>query len=155
MAQTHHLSQKAYDRLKAEHDELTTVGRVDIARKIEAARELGDLKENGDYHAAKDHQGQMEARIRQLAAMIENCEIVEATDGGIVDPGSVVELRYEGDDDTDTYFYGSVEERGVEHDIISPGSPLGEALVGRKVGEKVEFTSPTGAVLAVEVISIS
>jgi transcription elongation factor GreA len=155
MTQTHHLSQKAYDRLKAEHDELTTVGRVDIARKIEAARELGDLKENGDYHAAKDHQGQMEARIRQLAAMIENCEIVEVTDGDIVDPGSVVELRYEGDDDTDTYFYGSVEERGVEHDIISPGSPLGEALVGKKVGEKVEFTSPTGAVLAVEIISIS
>jgi transcription elongation factor GreA len=155
MAQTHHLSQKAYDRLKAEHDELTTVGRVDIARKIEAARELGDLKENGDYHAAKDHQGQMEARIRQLAAMIENCEIVEAGDGDIVEPGSVVELRYEGDDDTDTYFYGSVEERGVEHDIISPGSPLGEALVGKKVGEKVDFTSPTGAVLAVEIISIS
>jgi transcription elongation factor GreA len=155
MAQTHHLSQKAYDRLKAEHDELTTVGRVDIARKIEAARELGDLKENGDYHAAKDHQGQMEARIRQLAAMIENCEIVEAGDGDSVEPGSVVELRYEGDDDTDTYFYGSVEERGVEHDIISPGSPLGEALVGKKVGDKVDFTSPTGAVLSVEIISIS
>jgi transcription elongation factor GreA len=155
MTQTHHLSQKAYDRLKAEHDELTTVGRVDIARKIEAARELGDLKENGDYHAAKDHQGQMEARIRQLAAMIENCEIVEATDGDTVEPGSVVELRYEGDDDTDTYFYGSVEERGVEHDIISPGSPLGEALVGKKAGQKVDFTSPTGATLAVEIISIS
>src|SRR6187455_585382 len=97
MADTHHLSQAAYDRLKAEHDELTTVGRVDIARKIEAARELGDLKENGDYHAAKDHQGQMEARIRQLASMIENCEIVEAGGGDIVEPGSVVELRYEGD----------------------------------------------------------
>ena len=130
MAQTHHLSQKAFDRLKAEHDELTTVGRVDIARKIEAARELGDLKENGDYHAAKDQQGQMEARIRQLASMIENAEIVETTDGDIVDPGSVVELRYAGDDDTDTYFYGSVEERGIEHDIISPGSPLGQALAG-------------------------
>jgi transcription elongation factor GreA len=154
MAQTHHLSQKAYDRLKAEHDELTTVGRVDIARKIEAARELGDLKENGDYHAAKDHQGHMEARIRQLAAMIENCEIVETTDTDEVAPGSVVELRYEGDDDTDTYFYGSVEERGVEHDIISPGSPLGEALLGKKVGEKVDFTSPTGAALTVEVVTI-
>jgi transcription elongation factor GreA len=155
MAQTHHLSQKAYDRLKAEHDELTTVGRVDIARKIEAARELGDLKENGDYHAAKDHQGHMEARIRQIASMIENCEIVEGSDGEIVDPGAVVQLRYEGDDDIDTYFFGSVEERGVEHDIISPGSPLGEALAGRKLGEKVTFTSPTGADLTVEIISIS
>lgn len=155
MAQTHHLSQKAFDRLKAEHDELTTVGRVDIARKIEAARELGDLKENGDYHAAKDQQGQMEARIRQLASMIENAEIVETTDGDAVYPGSVVELRYAGDDDTDTYFYGSVEERGLEHDIISPGSPLGQALAGRKVGDSVSFTSPTGAELAVEIISIS
>ena len=155
MAQTHHLSQKAYDRLKAEHDELTTVGRVDIARKIEAARELGDLKENGDYHAAKDFQGQMEARIRQLAGMIENCEIVEGTDGDIVEPGSVVELRYEGDDDAETYFYGSVEERGIEHDIISPRSPLGQALEGAKVGDKVDFASPSGANLTVEVVSIS
>jgi transcription elongation factor GreA len=155
MPQTHHLSQKAFDRLKAEHDQLTTVGRVDIARKIEAARELGDLKENGDYHAAKDHQGQMEARIRQLAAMIENAEIVEATDGDIVEPGCIVQLRYEGDDDPETYFYGSVEERGLEHDIISPGSPLGQALEGGKVGDKVEFASPTGATLTVEVVSIS
>ena len=153
--QTHHLSQKAFDRLKAEHDELTTVGRVDIARKIETARELGDLKENGDYHAAKDHQGQMEARIRQLASMIENCEIVEGTDGDVVEPGAVVELRYEGDDDSEKYFYGSVEERGLDVDIISPGSPLGKALVGKKVGEKVDFESPTGATLTVEVMTIS
>ncbi|MET0728467.1 MAG: transcription elongation factor GreA [Acidimicrobiales bacterium] len=155
MTRTHHLSQKAYDRLKAEHDELTTVGRVDIARKIEAARELGDLKENGDYHAAKDHQGQMEARIRQLAGMLENAVIVESTNGEIVDPGAVVQLRYDGDDEPETYLYGSVEERGIEHDIITPGSPLGEALVGSKVGDRVEFESPTGAVLTVEVVSIS
>lgn len=155
MAQTHHLSQKAYDRLKAEHDELTTVGRVDIARKIEAARELGDLKENGDYHAAKDHQGQMEARIRQLAGMLENCEIVESTDGEVVEPGSVVQLRYEGDDDVETYFYGSVEERDIEHEIISARSPLGEAIVGKKVGDKVEYESPTGATLVVEIVDIS
>jgi transcription elongation factor GreA len=152
--QTHHLSQKAFDRLKAEHDELTTVGRVDIARKIEAARELGDLKENGDYHAAKDHQGHMEARIRQLASMIENCEIVESTEGDVVEPGSVVELRYEGDDDTEMYFFGSVEERGLDFEIISPGSPLGEALGGARVGAKVEFASPSGVALAVEVVSI-
>ena len=155
MAQMHHLSQKAYDRLKAEHDELTTVGRVDIARKIEAARELGDLKENGDYHAAKDFQGHMEARIRQLASMVENCEIVKGADGNIVEPGTIVELRYEGDDDTDTFFYGSLEERGIDHDIISPRSPLGLALVGCKPGDKVGFESPTGATLTVEVVSIS
>jgi transcription elongation factor GreA len=155
MALTHHLSQKAYDRLKAEHDELTTFGRIDIARKIETARELGDLKENGDYHAAKDHQGQMEDRIRQLASMLENCEIVEGTDGDVVEPGAVVELRYEGDTDTERYYYGSVEERGIEMDIITPLSPLGEALVGKAVGAKVDFESPTGAILTVEIVSIA
>ena len=154
MAQTYPLSQAAYDRLKAEHDELTTVGRVEIARKIEAARELGDLKENGDYHAAKDHQGHMEARIRQLAVMIDNAEIVEGIDGEVVEPGATVQLRYEGDDDAETYYFGSVEERDIEHDIISPRSPLGQAIVGAKVGDKVDFTSPTGATLTVEIVSI-
>ena len=96
----------------------------------------------------------MEARIRQIGAMLENAEIVEGTGGHAVEPGCVVELRYEGDDDTDLYFFGSVEERGVEHDIISPGSPLGEALLGRKPGDKVDFTSPTGANLTVELVSI-
>jgi transcription elongation factor GreA len=155
MAQTYPLSQQAYDRLKAEHDELTTVGRVDIARKIETARELGDLKENGDYHAAKDHQGQMEARIRQLAVMIENAVILADADGNVVEPGVVVELRYEGDTDTEQYFFGSVEERGIEHDIISPRSPLGQALQGRKPGDKVDFESPTGDTLTVELVAIS
>jgi transcription elongation factor GreA len=97
----------------------------------------------------------MEARIRQLAGMIENAEIVEGTDGDIVEPGSVVQLRYEGDDDAETYFYGSVEERGIEHDIISPRSPLGQGLAGKKVGDKVDFVSPTGAQLTVEVVTIS
>ena len=155
MAQTYPLSQAAYDRLKAEHDELTTVGRVEIARKIEAARELGDLKENGDYHAAKDHQGQMEARIRQLATMIENAEILEGVDGDRVEPGCTVDLRYEGDTEAERYFFGSVEERGVEHDIISPGSPLGQALQGKEVGDKVDFESPAGGTLTVEVVAIS
>jgi transcription elongation factor GreA len=99
----------------------------------------------------------MEARIRQLASMIENAEIVEGTDGDVVEPGAVVELRYEGDsdDEVEIYFYGSVEEQGVEHDIITPGSPLGEALAGAKVGDQVSFQSPAGATLTVEVVSIT
>ena len=152
--ETHHLSQAAYDRLSAELEELTTVGRVDIARKIQAARELGDLSENGDYHAAKEEQGKMEGRIAHLAQMLENAEIVEAEGGDVVSHGSVVGIRYEGDDEVERYLVGSIEERHDDLDVISPSSPLGEALIGSAPGDAVSFTAPTGAELQVEVVSV-
>src|SRR5690242_18130458 len=132
MAETVQLSQAAYDRLKTELDDLTTRGRIDIARKIETARELGDLSENGDYHAAKEEQGKMEGRIRHLEALIENAEIVEGGPTGEVQAGSVVTIRYEGDDDTERYLIGSIEEKGTDVEVMSPGSPLGQALMGAK-----------------------
>lgn len=154
MAQTHHLSQAAFDRLKAEHDDLTTRGRVEIARKIEAARELGDLSENGDYHAAKEEQGKMEGRIAHLAQLIENTQIVEAADSETVSHGSVVGIRYEDDDEVERYLVGSIEERHDDLDVISPSSPLGAALLGSSPGDAVTFTAPTGAELKVEVVSV-
>jgi transcription elongation factor GreA len=154
MAQTQHLSQAAFDRLRAEHDDLTTRGRVEIARKIEAARELGDLSENGDYHAAKEEQGKMEGRIRQLAYMLENAEIVDGASSDAVAHGSVVGIRYEGDDEVERYLIGSIEERHDDLDVISPSSPLGEALIGSGPGDAVTFTAPTGAELTVEVVSV-
>jgi transcription elongation factor GreA len=154
MAQTQHLSQAAYDRLQAEHDDLTTRGRVEIARKIEAARELGDLSENGDYHAAKEEQGKMEGRIRQLAYMLENAEIVESDGSDAVSHGSVVAIRYEGDDEVERYLIGSIEERHDDLDVISPSSPLGEALIGSSPGDTVTFVAPTGAELKVDVVSV-
>src|SRR5256714_15559988 len=97
------LSRAAHDRLQEELDDLTTRGRVDIARIIERARELGDLSENAEYHAAKEDQGRMEARIRQLQAMLEHAEIVESAPvaSGTVEAGSVVTIRYEGGTDTE------------------------------------------------------
>jgi transcription elongation factor GreA len=154
MAQTQHLSQAAFDRLQAEHDDLTTRGRVEIARKIEAARELGDLSENGDYHAAKEEQGKMEGRIRQLVYMLENAEIVNGAGSGEVAHGSVVGIRYEGDDEVERYLIGSIEERHDDLDVISPSSPLGKALIGSAPGDAVTFTAPTGAELTVEVVSV-
>ena len=154
MAQTYHLSQAAFDRLKSEHDDLTTRGRVEIARKIEAARELGDLSENGDYHAAKEEQGKMEGRIRQLAVMIENAEIVESSGGAEVGPGSVVSIRYEGDDEVEKYLIGSIEERHDDLEVISPGSALGSALMGHAKGDTVSYETPTGATLSVEIVAI-
>ena len=149
MPEAQHLSPAAFERLKAELDDLTTRGRIEIARKIESARELGDLSENGEYHAAKDDQGKMEARIRQLQAMLKGAEIVDttSTSSGTVAAGSVVTIRYEGDDDTERYLIGSIEERHDELDVISPGSPLGQVLLGRRRGDTVEYQTPAGATL--------
>jgi len=148
------LTQATYDRLKDEHDDLTTRGRIDIARKIEVARELGDLSENGDYHAAKEEQGKMEGRIMFLAKMLDTAEIVEGGGTDVVGAGSVVELRYEGDDDTEKYLVGSIEERREGLDNLSPGSPLGEALMGASAGDTVSFETPAGGSLNVEVVSV-
>jgi transcription elongation factor GreA len=148
------LSQAAFDRIKAEHDDLVTRGRIDIARKIEAARELGDLSENGDYHAAKEEQGKMQGRINHLANLIENGVIIEGGATEVVQAGSIVGIRYEGDDDVERYLLGSIEERVEGVEVISPGSALGTALVGHKIGETVEYETPTGAKLRVEIVSV-
>lgn len=154
MADTVELSQRAYDRLKAEYTDLTTRGRIDIARKIETARELGDLSENGDYHAAKEEQGKMEGRIAHLAQTLENTHIVEADSSGRVVPGSVVTVRYDGDDETERYLLGSIEERHDEYEVMSTSSPLGEALRGHVAGDMVSYATPTGMTLQVEIVAV-
>jgi transcription elongation factor GreA len=148
------LSQAAYDRIQSEHEHLVTVWRLDIARKIEAARELGDLSENGDYHAAKEEQGKQEGRIAHLANLLENAMIVEDVDSDSVTPGTIVGIRYEGDDDVERYLLGSIEERVEGIDVMSPGSALGQALLGHTVGDVVAYETPTGASLSVEIVSI-
>ena len=152
MAQTHQLSRSAHERLTAELDDLTTRGRIEMAQAIERARELGDLSENGDYHAAKDQQGHMEGRIRTLEAILDNAEIVDDAVEGVVSAGSVVTIRYVGDDDelAETYLVGHIEEE-TEHDVISPSSPLGSALIGKRAGDEVEYDAP-GGVLKVVVL---
>jgi len=152
---THHLSRSAYERLQAEFDDLTTRGRIEVANKIEAARLLGDLSENGDYHAAKDEQGHMEGRIRQLEHIIETAEIIERSDEGIVSAGSIVTIVYEGDDVSmaERYLVGHMEEKVGSLDVMSPQSPLGEALIGASAGDWVEYEAPTGK-LRVHVLKV-
>jgi len=150
----HQFSQATYDRLQAEHLQMSTIDRVEIARKIQTARELGDLSENGDYHAAKEEQGKQEARIRQLEALLEDAEIVEAGQTDIVAAGVIVSIRYEGDDESERYLLGSIEEKHDEVEIMSPGSALGQALMGAEIGDVVDFETPTGAALKVEVTAI-
>jgi transcription elongation factor GreA len=155
MAETQ-LTRDTFDRLSAELEDLRTRGRVDIARAIEAARALGDLSENGDYHAAKDSQGKMEARIRQLEAMLAGAQVLDAGAtgaDGMVTTGAVVSLRYVGDDDVERYLIGSIEERREGASVVSPASPLGQALMGARKGDRVAYDAPSGQ-LEVEVVEV-
>ena len=141
------LSPAAYERLKAEFEDLTTRGRIEVANKIERAREEGDLKENAGYHAAKDEQGHMEGRIRQLEHLLENAEIVEGS--------SIYTVVYEGDseDGAERYLIGNMEEQVDGADVISPSSPLGQALDGAQAGDTITYEAPNGA-LTVTVLRV-
>ncbi len=141
------LSQAAYDKLKAEFEDLTTRGRIEVANKIERAREEGDLKENAGYHAAKDEQGHMEGRIRQLEHLLENAEIVEGS--------PIFTIVYDGDSDdmAERYLIGNMEEEAEGADVISPTSPLGAALQGANQGDVVTYEAPNGS-LTVTVLKV-
>ena len=151
--QTTWLTQEAYDRLSLELEESKGPRRADIVGKIEAAREEGDLKENGGYHAAKDEQGKLEARIRQLTQLLRDAKVGDApTSAGVAGPGMVVEVRYAGDDDAERFLIGSREDK-ADIPVYSANSPLGLALTGAKVGEQVSYTLPNGSSMTVEVLS--
>ncbi len=152
----HRITQETLDKLREEYHHLTTVGRTEIARVIEAARLLGDLSENGDYHAAKDEQGKMESRIRQIDSVIRNHEIIARDENAdVAQHASIVQIVYEGDDDSDfqEFFLGSIEEKPDGVLVASPTSPLGSALLGRKVGDLVEYEAPSG-VLRVKIVGL-
>lgn len=147
------LTQEAYDRLKKELDHLAGPGRSEIAEKIEAARDEGDLRENGGYHAAKEEQGKREGRIRQIQSILETARVGEPprTDG-IVGPGMTVTICFEGDDEEVTFLLASREESGSPIDVYSPRSPLGAAINGKKVGEKASYNLPNGRSMTVEIL---
>ena len=148
------LTQEAYDRLAAELEHLSTHGREEIAKRIEAAREEGDLKENGGYHAAKDEQGKQEARIRQLKELLRTAEVGDAPESsGVVESGTVITAIIAGDEET--FLIGSREIAGdSELDVWSERSPLGAAIMGLKVGDKTSYTAPNGREIAVEVTGV-
>ena len=147
------LTQEAYDRLSAELQHLSGPGRVEIAQKIEAAREEGDLKENGGYHAAKEEQGKLELRIRQLTQLLETAEVGASIETGVAVPGAVVTIAFDGDEgDTMTFLLGSREDAADGMDVYSPQSPLGTAINGRKVGENATYDLPNGTPMTVKVL---
>ncbi len=150
------LTQDAYDRLSAEMDERSGPIRQDITRKIEAAREEGDLKENGGYHAAKDEQGKNEARIRQLRHLLEHSQIgtPPGAEEGKATHGTVVTVDF-GGGDTEKFLLGSREEAATtDLDVYSPTSPLGAAVLNSGVGDSVSYELPNGRSVSVEVVAV-
>ena len=147
------LTQEAYDKLQAELDNLRGPVRQEIIERISSARDEGDLKENGGYHAAKDEQGKLEARIRQLTQLLRDAKVGEApTSSGVAGPGMVVEVTYEGDDEPERFLIGSREDK-ADIPVYSANSPLGLALTGAKVGETVSYTLPNGRSMTVDLLS--
>jgi len=146
------LTQEAADRLAAELANLETEGRTEVIKKIEAARAEGDLKENGGYHAARDEQGKIEARIRQLKQMLENATIgaPPATADGVVGAGMIVSAIVA--DDEMRFLLGSREIATDDLDVYSEKSPLGSAVLGAKIGDKVSYMLPNGKSISVEIL---
>lgn len=146
------LTQEAADRLANELRELETTGRSEVVKKIEAARAEGDLKENGGYHAAREEQGKLEARIRQLKALLENAEIgTPKGEAGQVSPGMKVAVEIMGK--KMEFLLGSREIVSGELDVYSEQSPLGAAVLGAKVGDQRSYTAPNGKEITVKILA--
>ena len=148
------LTQEAYDRLKSELDELVAT-RPTIAAKINEAREEGDLKENGGYHAAREEQGQIESRIRQLQELLRTAKVGDVpTESGVARPGSVLTVRFDDEAEEEKFLLATREEGAHgELEVYSPSSPLGQALLDAKEGETREYELPVGGTMKVTLIS--
>lgn len=151
------LTREAHDRLREELARLSGPVRAELSARIGAARDEGDLRENGGYHAAKEEQGKTEARIRQLEHILESAQVGETpSEEGVVEAGMTVVVRFAGDGDTETFLLGSRELLGIDDSVdvavYSPQSPLGTAIVGRRRGEQATYTAPNGRDVTVEIV---
>ncbi|MFJ9207339.1 transcription elongation factor GreA [Streptomyces sp. L-9-10] len=148
------LTQEAYNQLKTELEYLSGPARTEISMKIAAAREEGDLRENGGYHAAKEEQGKQELRVRQLTQLLQNAKVGEApADDGVVEPGMVVTIAFDGDpDDTLDFLLASREYASSDIETYSPQSPLGSGVNGKRVGENAEYELPNGRTASVKIL---
>ena len=150
------LTQEAYDRLQGELTEREGPGRVEITKRIELAREEGDLKENGGYHAAKEEQGKSEARIRQLRQLLESAQIgVPDAEVDEVAQGKVITDRFPSDGEVEAFLLGSREEAAhASIEVYSPTSPLGSAVLGKRIGESATYQLANGKDMSVEIVKV-
>ncbi|HNM97610.1 MAG TPA: transcription elongation factor GreA [Marmoricola sp.] len=136
------LTQEAYDRFAAELEDLKGPQRQEIVERISSARDEGDLKENGGYHAARDELGKLEFRIAQLEDMLRVAQVGAAEDDGTISPGFLVTCTIAGDDHT--FLLGAREMADDDMEVFSPQSPLGSALIDARVGDTVSYVAPNG-----------
>ncbi len=148
------MTPKTHERLQAELDDLRGPLRAEIIARISAARDEGDLKENGGYHAAKDEQGKMEGRIRQLEEQLSQTTTEPSADDGVVSAGKLVTYRYVGDEGTEQFLLGArdIDDDEPDVEVFSPQSPLGAAMLGAAKGETVDFDAPNGRKLKLEIV---
>ena len=153
-AKSAYLTPDAHERLKAELESLSTEGRVELAKRIEAARLEGDIKENGGYHAAKEEQGKMEARIRQLTQLLENAIVGDTPppDDGVVEPGMVVTVELFGEEETFLLGHREIQDH-TDVQVFSEASPLGAAVNGKVVGETVSYHAPNGKTIEAKILA--
>lgn len=157
MSETHqasYLTQQAYDRLADELEYLVTIARGDIAKRIQQAREEGDLKENAGYHAAKEEQGKIESRINRIEEILATAQVGEAPKAhGVVEQGLVITVELNGD--KKRFLLGSAEISEESVEVYSPSSPIGSAILGRKIGEDLEVSLPNGKTIKVKILDVS
>lgn len=149
------VSPETLERLKEELDDLKTRGRDETGERLQHARELGDIRENAEYDAAKDAQALMEARIRHLEYMIRKAVVREGpVDRDEATPGMIVKVKDEDSGDTEEYLLASSSEEKKEGiRTVTTSSPLGAALVGKQVGERVTVEAPAGK-FVVEILEL-
>lgn len=149
------LTQDAFDRLQAELVERSGPQRAEITKRIELARQEGDLSENAGYHAAREAQGMNEARIRHLTHFLEHVQIgAPEVEDGVAAVGRVVTVEFD-DGDQEVFLLGSREE--VAHstrEVLSPSSPLGAAVIGKRIGEDVAYTLANGRTITVTIADV-
>ena len=148
------LTQEAYDRLADELEYLLTIARSDIAKRIQEAREEGDLKENGGYHAAKEEQGKIESRINRLEEILSSAQVGEAPKAhGIVEQGLVISVELNGTEKK--FLLGSAEISDDKIEVYSPDSPIGSAIMGKKIGDKLDVFLPNGKIIQVKILDVT